>query len=131
MDGSSDETRPCRASRALAVASHAIPVRKLPSRPTAHPPPANANDGGAGSTRGARTIPNTKITSRGRKDRGPSGTPITGGSTGVGNPEYCERNRALQRERDARRGERVLAKMDVSTRDPPVPSGTYRLSPVR
>lgn len=46
-------------------------------------------------------------------------------------PEYGERNRMLQRERDGRRRERVLAKMDVSTRDSPVPSGTYRLSPVR
>jgi hypothetical protein len=46
-------------------------------------------------------------------------------------PEYCERNRALQRERDARRGVRVLAKMDVSTPDLTLPSGTYRLSPVR
>ena len=45
-------------------------------------------------------------------------------------PEYSERNRGLQRERDARRRERVLAKMDVSPRDSPVPSGTYRLSPV-
>jgi len=36
----------------------------------------------------------------------------------------------LQRERDARRRERVLAKMDVSAGDSPVPSGTYRLSPV-
>jgi len=45
-------------------------------------------------------------------------------------PEYRERNCSLQRERDARRGERVLAKMDVSTGDSPVPSGTYRLSPV-
>lgn len=45
--------------------------------------------------------------------------------------QYRERNRALQRERDARRRERVLAKMDASTGDAPVPSGTYRLSPVR
>jgi len=45
-------------------------------------------------------------------------------------PDYSERNRVLQRERDARRRERVLAKMDARTRDPPVPSGTYRLSPV-
>ena len=45
-------------------------------------------------------------------------------------PAYCERNRELQRERDARRRERVLAKMDVKTRESPVPSGTYRLSPV-
>lgn len=45
--------------------------------------------------------------------------------------DYRERNRALQRERDARRRERVLAKMDASTGDAPVPSGTYRLSPVR
>jgi hypothetical protein len=45
--------------------------------------------------------------------------------------EYGERNRRLQRERDDRRRERVLAKMDVSTGDSPVPSGTYRLSPVR
>jgi hypothetical protein len=45
-------------------------------------------------------------------------------------PEYGERNRAQQQQRDARRRERVLAKMDVSTRDSAVPSGTYRLSPV-
>jgi len=45
-------------------------------------------------------------------------------------PAYSERNRSLQRERDARRRERVLAKMDVWTRDSPVPSGTYRLRPV-
>ena len=46
-------------------------------------------------------------------------------------PEYRERNRAQQPQRDARRRrERVLAKMNVSTRDLPVPSGTYRLSPV-
>ena len=44
--------------------------------------------------------------------------------------DYRERNRTLQRERDARRGERVLAKMDVSAGDSPVASGTYRLSPV-
>src|SRR3970040_92729 len=44
--------------------------------------------------------------------------------------EYRERNRSLQRERDTRRRERVLAKMDVSTGDSPVPSGTYRLTPV-
>ena len=36
----------------------------------------------------------------------------------------------MQRERDARRRERDLAKMDVSTGDSPVASGTYRLSPV-
>ena len=45
-------------------------------------------------------------------------------------PDYRERNCTQQRERDARRREPVLAKMDVSTRDSPVPSGTYRLSPV-
>jgi hypothetical protein len=44
--------------------------------------------------------------------------------------DYRERNRALQQERDARRRERVLAKMDASTGESPVPSGTYRLSPV-
>ena len=36
----------------------------------------------------------------------------------------------MQRQRDAQRRERVLAKMDVSTGDSPVPSGTYRLTPV-
>jgi hypothetical protein len=43
---------------------------------------------------------------------------------------YEERNRTQQRERDARRGEGRLAKMDASTRDSLAPSGTYRLSPV-
>lgn len=46
-------------------------------------------------------------------------------------PQYSERNRRLQRERDARRAERVLlAKMDVSTCETSVPSGLYRLTPV-
>jgi len=45
-------------------------------------------------------------------------------------PDYRERNRVQQHERDGRRREPVLAKMDASTRDSPVPSGTYRLSPV-
>jgi len=45
--------------------------------------------------------------------------------------EYRERNRRLQRERDARRRLRVLAKMDVSTPETPVPSGFYRLLPMR
>ena len=45
-------------------------------------------------------------------------------------PEYSERNRRLQHERDARRRERVLAKMDVSTRETPIPSGLYRLTSV-
>ena len=45
-------------------------------------------------------------------------------------PEYTERNRTLQRQRDAQRRVRVLAKMDASPRDSPVPSGTYRLTPL-
>lgn len=45
-------------------------------------------------------------------------------------PQYRDRNRCLQPARDAKRAERVLAKMDVSTRETPVPSGIYRLSPV-
>lgn len=44
-------------------------------------------------------------------------------------PQYEARNRTQQQDRDARRGERDLAKMDVSTRALPVPSGTYRLAP--
>ena len=43
--------------------------------------------------------------------------------------QYAERNRTQQRDRDERRRERRLAKMDVWTRDFPVPSGTYRLAP--
>ena len=45
--------------------------------------------------------------------------------------QYCERNRCLQQERDARRRVRVLAKMDASTSATPVPSGLYRLLPMR
>jgi hypothetical protein len=44
-------------------------------------------------------------------------------------PAYRERNRCLQPARDARRAQRVLAKMDVWTRETSVPSGIYRLSP--
>ncbi|MCK9986155.1 MAG: hypothetical protein AzoDbin1_02627 [Azoarcus sp.] len=44
-------------------------------------------------------------------------------------PTYSDRNRRQQQARDARRAARVLAKMDVSTRETSVPSGIYRLSP--
>lgn len=44
-------------------------------------------------------------------------------------PAADERNCTLQRERDARRRVRVLAKMDVSTAVLPLPAGTYRLIP--
>ena len=42
--------------------------------------------------------------------------------------DYRERNMAQQAGRDLRRSTRRLANGDVSTRDPPVPSGTYVLS---
>ena len=45
-------------------------------------------------------------------------------------PEYVERNRELQHGRDAARRLHDLAKMDASTRESPIPSGTYHLSPV-
>jgi hypothetical protein len=46
-------------------------------------------------------------------------------------PHYRERNRRLQRERDARRrAAGVLAKMDASAPFSAVPSGTYRMVPV-
>lgn len=45
-------------------------------------------------------------------------------------PQYGDRNRLLQKTRDARRVERVLAKSDASTRETSVPSGIYQLSPV-
>jgi hypothetical protein len=43
---------------------------------------------------------------------------------------YERENRAKQQVRDAKRRERMLAKMDASTPDSPVPSGTYWLRPV-
>lgn len=43
-------------------------------------------------------------------------------------PQYCERNRVQQHERNGRRRERLIAKMDVSTPVFPVPSGIYRIS---
>lgn len=46
-----------------------------------------------------------------------------------GHPQYTERNRVQQRERNARRGVRVIANEDVSTRDFVLASGTYRLIP--
>jgi hypothetical protein len=46
-------------------------------------------------------------------------------------PEYCQRNRTQQRERNARRGAVAeIAKMDASVPALRVPSGTYRLLPV-
>jgi hypothetical protein len=51
-------------------------------------------------------------------------------------PDYCERNRDGSRQRQRDRRQRVgsststkFAKMDASTPDSPVPSGTYRLVP--
>lgn len=45
-------------------------------------------------------------------------------------PQYEERNRTQQRRRDGMRRQRRLAKMYASTAVSPVPSGTYRLTPV-
>jgi len=47
-----------------------------------------------------------------------------------GHPEYCQRNREQQRERDRRRAQRRLAKMDAWTGESVIPSGTYHLAPV-
>ena len=44
-------------------------------------------------------------------------------------PGYADRNRAAQRRRDGARRVARLAKMDASTADLDVPSGTYLLSP--
>lgn len=43
-------------------------------------------------------------------------------------PEYSERNRAQQRERNDRQRQHLIAKMDVSTPDFPLPSGIYEIS---
>lgn len=48
----------------------------------------------------------------------------------LGHPEYCQRNREKQHERDRRRAQRRLAKMDVWTGESVIPSGTYHLTPV-
>ncbi len=45
-------------------------------------------------------------------------------------PQYEQRNRAQQQRRDRTRHECDLAKMDALTPVSPVPSGTYRLTPV-
>jgi hypothetical protein len=45
-------------------------------------------------------------------------------------PQYEQRNREQQRQRDRRRGTRDLAKSDASKPTSPVASGTYRLLPV-
>lgn len=43
-------------------------------------------------------------------------------------PQYVERNRTQQRERNARKRKRTIAKMDASPSVFPVPSGIYRIS---
>lgn len=48
----------------------------------------------------------------------------------LNHPDCCERNRVQQRERDRRRVQARLAKMDVWTPESVIPSGTYRLRPV-
>ena len=45
-------------------------------------------------------------------------------------PEYCERNRQLQKLRDAKRRAQRLAKMDALSRFKPVNPGTYYLVPL-
>ena len=45
------------------------------------------------------------------------------------NPEYVERNRQQQQDRNQRRGE-VIAKMDALVTSNPLISGTYRLVPL-
>jgi hypothetical protein len=45
-------------------------------------------------------------------------------------PEYTERNRAQQRQRAQDKAAGQIAKMNASKAAMPIPSGTYRLSPV-
>ena len=46
-----------------------------------------------------------------------------------GHPEYCQRNRLLQKSRDARSKFGDLAKMDASAQRSPFKTGTYYLVP--
>jgi hypothetical protein len=46
------------------------------------------------------------------------------------NPGYREGNRKRQRERNAKRKESLIAKMDVSVADSRLPSGIYRMTPI-
>ena len=46
------------------------------------------------------------------------------------NQEYVDRNRVLQRERNAMRNKNAIAKMDVSESHDALPSGIYRLTPL-
>jgi hypothetical protein len=45
-------------------------------------------------------------------------------------PQYCDRNCAQQHERNARRCDPLIAKMDASAPVFPVPSGIYRIRPM-
>ena len=47
------------------------------------------------------------------------------------NPQYVERNRALQQGRNAKASAPSIAKMDVSIPQIPLPSGIYRLTLVK
>ena len=42
--------------------------------------------------------------------------------------QYAERNRSQQRDRNNRRRQRLIAKMDVSKPTSPIPSGIYQIS---
>jgi hypothetical protein len=46
------------------------------------------------------------------------------------NPDYREGNRKRQRERNAKRKESLIAKMDVSVANSRLPSGIYRMIPI-
>lgn len=45
-------------------------------------------------------------------------------------PEYRERNRTMQKKRASKKKATKIAKMDLSTQNPPVPSGIYLLTPL-
>lgn len=47
----------------------------------------------------------------------------------AGKPAYCQRNRLLQKERDAKRSRRDLAKKDTLKAIEPIKTGTYYLVP--
>jgi len=46
------------------------------------------------------------------------------------NPDFAERNRAKQKIRNKKRRVALIAKMDMSKSESPVPSGIYRLTPI-
>jgi len=103
-------------------------VLKFHSNATARHSRVSVSDGGAGSWPSARVTPDYNDNQARAQRAWRKRNPDYWREYRRTHPQYRDRNRAQQLDRNDRRRERLIAKMGVSTPVFPMPSGIYQIS---